>query len=195
MTAAANLLTGLRLVSAPVFAFYMAKPELGAAKIAAGLIVFAILSDLLDGRLARRSGSVTAFGRVFDHTTDFIFVTVGLCAGATRGEFPWALPLVIALAFSQYVVDSYWLRRERELRMSSLGRLNGILYFFPLCGDLLARLGVFERLGLDILGPAVLWLAWALVATTLASIVDRALALTREGRDSLSARRADQSPH
>ena len=195
MTFAANLLTALRLLAAPAFAFYMAKSDSGSAQIAAVLIIYAIVSDLLDGRLARHSGSASAFGRAFDHTTDFIFVTAGLCAGAMRGVFPWALPALIAVAFGQYVVDSYWFRRDRQLRMSRLGRSNGILYFFPLCGDLLARLGVFSRLGLDLLEPAVLWLAWLLVGTTLLSILDRALALTREGRGSPGAGRADRSPH
>lgn len=195
MTFAANLLTGLRLLAAPAFAFYMAQADSGSAQIAAVLISFAIVSDLLDGRLARRSGTASPFGRVFDHTADFVFVTAGLCAGALRGAFPWALPVLIAIAFGQYIVDSYWFHRERQLRMSSLGRLNGILYFFPLCGDLLARLGVFEWLGLGLLQPATLWLAWLLVATTLISILDRGLALTREDRGSLGAGRADRSLH
>ena len=190
----ANLLTGLRLLAAPAFAFWMARGDTRSAAIAAALIVVAIASDLIDGPLARRMGAASAFGRAFDHTTDFVFISAGLCAGALRGAFPWLLPLSIAIAFGQYVVDSYWLHRERELRMSALGRLNGTLYFFPLCGDLLSRLGVFSLLGLQILEPAVLWLAWSLVATTLLSIVDRALALTREGLDSLDARTTDQSP-
>ena len=83
---------------------------------------------------------------------------------------PWLLPLLVALAFAQYVVDSYWLHRAGQLRMSALGRWNGILYFVPLGGAILVELG------LDFLRAPTRWVAWALVASTLASIADRALA-------------------
>ena len=181
MIAIANGLTGLRLVSIPLFAYWMSQASTETALPAAILITFAIGTDLLDGPVARRMGQATEFGRAFDHTTDFLFVTAGLTAGALRGAFPVLLPIVIAIAFAQYV-------------MSSLGRVNGILYFFPLCGDLLARLGVFERLGLDILEPAVVWLSWTLVGSTLLSILDRARALSREARDSRVAGTEGQSP-
>lgn len=150
-----------------------------AAWLAAGAIVLAIVTDLLDGPVARRSGSASAAGRAFDHTSDFLFVTAGLVGGALRGAFPLLLPMLIAVAFAQYVVDSYWLHRQRQLRMSALGRWNGILYFVPLCGDVLVRTGVLAALGLGVLAPLVPWIAWALVASTLLSIGDRVLAFSR----------------
>ena len=195
MNFVANSLTGLRLLAVPVFAYWMALADAGAARAAALLLAAAIVTDVLDGPMARRAGRESGFGRAFDHGTDFLFVTAGLSAGVVRGVFPWLLPVLIAIAFVQYVLDSYWLRRERELRMSSLGRVNGVLYFFPLGGDLLGRLGVFRALGLELLEPAVWWLCWLLVATTLLSILDRALALSREARDSHAAGTAGRSPH
>jgi hypothetical protein len=104
------------------------------------------------------------------------------------------LPLLVAAAFEQYVIDSYWLHRERELRMSSLGRWNGILYFAPLVGDVLVRTGTLAALGLGGLAPLVLWIAWGLVASTLVSIADRAIALTRRGPGSHGAGTRDRSP-
>jgi hypothetical protein len=92
---------------------------------------------------------------------------------------PFVLPVLIALAFAQYVLDSYFLHRRKALRMSRLGRRNGILYFVPLVVLALAWLprtptGVREALaGLGAVA------SWALVLSTLVSIADRALAVAK----------------
>jgi hypothetical protein len=85
------------------------------------------------------------------------------------------LPLLIVIAFSQYVLDSYFLHRDKQLRMSRLGRWNGILYFAPLVIIALARLPVPWGLGRPLLGLATV-VSWVLVLSTVASILDRALA-------------------
>ena len=180
----AHALTALRLLCAAPFAWLMAQPGPGAARAAGVLIVIAIVTDLLDGPVARRTRGASARGRVFDHTTDFVFVTAGLFGGAASGAVPFVLPALIVVAFTQYVIDSYWLHRERELRMSALGRWNGILYFVPLCVEVGVRVGLATDLGLGWLGSLVPWIAWALVATTVASIADRAFAVSRRARGS-----------
>jgi phosphatidylglycerophosphate synthase len=167
----ANALTGLRLALVLPFALAMAEWGAGAGLASAVLLVVAIATDLLDGRIARARGSESAAGRAFDHATDAFFVSAGLAAAALRGSLPLLLPVLVQVAFAQYVVDSYVLRRERALRMSALGRLNGILYFVPLALDCAARL-----LGSGF-APLASITAWLLVASTLASIGDRLLAL------------------
>ncbi len=172
----ANALTAARVLLAVPFAFLMSRGDVRSAVLAGLVLAAAIATDLLDGLLARRRGTATAAGGVFDHAADCLFVTTGLAAGAVRGVFPWALPLLVAAAFTQYVVDSYWGHRGRALRTSALGRWNGILYFVPLGGDVLARLG------LHALGPVVTVIAWALVVSTMVSMAERAWALTRAWR-------------
>jgi phosphatidylglycerophosphate synthase len=168
----ANLLSFLRLLSTAPFAWALAAGP-AHAWLAVSLFCLAIASDLVDGRIARARGTSSALGRALDHGADFAFVTSGLVAAAARGLVPWLLPMLVAVAFAQYVVDSYWLHRARELRMSALGRWNGILYFVPVGAVLAADLGFA-------FGPAVaLVSAWLLVASTLASIADRALAASR----------------
>ena len=167
----ANALTAARVVLAVPFAFLMARADAWSAALAGLVLAAAIVTDLLDGLLARRRGTATAGGRVFDHTADCLFVTSGLAAGAFRGVFPWVLAILVAAAFTQYVVDSYWGHRGRALRTSALGRWNGILYFAPLGVDVLARLG------LQALGPVVAVLAWALVVSTVISMGERLWAL------------------
>ncbi len=177
----AHALTVFRLFLIFPFVFLMTREDASSAVLAGIVFVVAIVSDIVDGPIARRLGTASVTGRAADHTADFLFVTCGLMAGATRGVFPWILPLLIATAFAQYVIDSYWLHRQRELRMSWLGRCNGMLYFVPLGGDILIRLGLGF---LEILLTPVIWL---LVVSTLLSIADRLVALNprspRQRRD------------
>jgi CDP-diacylglycerol---glycerol-3-phosphate 3-phosphatidyltransferase len=163
----ANALTAVRLLLVLPFAFFMAKGDRSSAMFALVAWMVALATDLLDGPIARRRGTVTGFSGTFDHTSDFLFVTSGLYAGALRGAFPWILPFLITAAFAQYVIDSYWIHRHAKLRGSKLGRYNGILYFVPPVMDCLIRMG------LSILAPVLTILVWLLVATTLLSMGQR----------------------
>jgi CDP-diacylglycerol--glycerol-3-phosphate 3-phosphatidyltransferase len=163
----ANALTAVRLLLVFPFAFFMAKPDGRSAIFAFVAWVVALITDLLDGPIARRRGAVTAASGAFDHTTDFLFVTSGLFAGALRGAFPWILAALITAAFAQYVIDSYWVHRHTKLRGSKLGRYNGIFYFVPSIMDILIRMG------LRFLEPLLTILVWLLVLSTLVSMAQR----------------------
>lgn len=163
----ANSLTAVRLFLVLPFAFFMAKGDQRSAIFALAAWLVALITDFLDGPIARRTGSVTPLSGTFDHTTDFLFVTCGLFAGALRGAFPWILPVLITAAFCQYVIDSYWVHRQAKLRGSKLGRYNGMLYFVPTCMDIVIRLG------LRFLQPALTILVWLLVVSTLVSMWQR----------------------
>jgi phosphatidylglycerophosphate synthase len=163
----ANSLTAVRLLLVLPFVFFMAKTGGHSAIFALLVWAVALITDFLDGPIARRTGTVTALSGTFDHTTDFLFVTGGLFAGAVRGAFPWILPVLITAAFSQYVIDSYWVHRQAKLRGSKLGRYNGMLYFVPTCMDIVIRLGV------PFLRPLLTILVWLLVASTLISMGQR----------------------
>ncbi len=169
----ANALSALRLVLVPPFAWAVLRGSGAASWIAALLFVVSIGSDLLDGRVARRRGTTSELGRALDHGSDFAFVTAGLAAAAARDLLSWLLPVLVVVAFVQYAIDSYLLHAERELRMSSLGRWNGILYFVPLGGVILVDLGADWPA--DLIEPV----SWALVVSTLGSIADRLLELGR----------------
>jgi CDP-diacylglycerol--glycerol-3-phosphate 3-phosphatidyltransferase len=163
----ANALTAVRLLLVVPFAFFMAHGDVRSAVLALVAWVVALTTDFLDGPIARRRGTVAAWSGTFDHTTDFLFVTSGLFAGAFRGVFPWILPILIVAAFSQYVIDSYWIHRQSKLRGSKLGRYNGMLYFVPTCME------IFVRLGVRWLQPLLTILVWMLVLSTLVSMGQR----------------------
>jgi len=173
---AAHLLTGVRLLIVIPAALVFAGSTPGMWPLPAAFVAVAIATDYYDGIVARALGTASPAGQLFDHTTDFLFVTAGLWGAAAAGAVTSALPVLIAVAFVQYVVDSYFLHRQKELRMSRLGRWNGILYFAPLVIVALARLPMPR--GVE---PALLEFAfaasWLLVLSTAVSIVDRALAV------------------
>jgi phosphatidylglycerophosphate synthase len=170
----AHCLTALRLLLVLPAALAFASPQTFPAWAPLALILTAIATDLADGKVARAQGTASATGQLFDHTTDCLFVTAALAGAAYGGMLtPWLPPLVL-IAFTQYVIDSYWLHRRKQLRMSIIGRWNGIFYFVP---PLLLACASVVPAGLsEVLRIFAYWFAWALVASTLISIVDRALA-------------------
>jgi phosphatidylglycerophosphate synthase len=166
-----NAVTGLRFVSVPFFFLALNGRDW---PLACALFWLAVGTDLVDGRIARARGESTHFGGLLDHATDALFVTTGLAALALAGRIPAALPVLVAMAFVQYVLDSRWLAGE-PLRASALGRWNGIFYFVPL-GIVATR----EAAGLAAPSDRVVAiLAWGLVFSTVLSIADRGLTLLR----------------
>ena len=168
----ANALTAVRLAAAPACAAAVLCEAHG---VALATFSLAVATDMVDGHVARRYGETSSLGGLFDHATDATFVTLGCLALALRGEAPLLLPLLIAAAFVQYVLDSRSPARDRgsrtswSLRASALGRWNGIGYFVVL--------GIpVVRDGLSIGWPPswlVLSVGWAFVVSTLVSMVER----------------------
>jgi CDP-diacylglycerol---glycerol-3-phosphate 3-phosphatidyltransferase len=174
----AHLLTGLRLLAVAPAAWAFSRPDGVSVWVLVALMTVAIVTDYYDGAVARSSGTASARGLLFDHSTDFLFVTSGLAGASLAGVVPTVLPVLIVVAFTQYVVDSYFLHRQKQLRMSTLGRWNGILYFAPLVQIALSRvdaLPALADLASAVVGPSSL----VLVLSTVASIVDRAVAPLR----------------
>jgi CDP-diacylglycerol---glycerol-3-phosphate 3-phosphatidyltransferase len=169
----ANAITVIRLLLVLPFAVLMAAPDAHHVAWAGLILTTAIATDVLDGVIARRRGTASAAGQLFDHATDVLFVTSGLAAGALRGAVPWILPTLVAAAFAQYVLDSYCLGRGQQLRASRLGRYNGILYFAPLGGDILVRLGWSS------LQPLLTAVVWLLVMSTVFSMGERLIVALR----------------
>ncbi len=176
----AHGLTGLRLLLVVPTALAFADPVLWPAWYLALFIVVAIASDVLDGVMARRHGTASAAGQLFDHGTDCLFVAAALAGAAHAGLVTWLLPPLVLVAFGQYVLDSRLLHRERQLRGSFIGRWNGVLYFVPLVVLAASRLETFAPLETLLLETGR-WMAWLLVASTLLSILDRAVAPLRQG--------------
>lgn len=123
---AADLVTGLRIVGAPLLAWSLGS---GRWAVAAVLVTAAVASDIGDGWAARRLGTASTFGRWLDHVADIVFLLAGFTTLAWQGAVPAFVPAAIAAAFSFYVVDSLRQSPARTLVGSRLGHLSGILNY------------------------------------------------------------------
>jgi phosphatidylglycerophosphate synthase len=170
----AHCLTTLRLLLVLPTAIAFASPQAFSAWTSLVLMLIAIITDIADGKVARAQGTASAAGQLFDHTTDCLFVTSALTGAAYNGMLTPLLPPLVLIAFAQYVIYSYWLHRRKQLRMSMIGRWNGILYFVPPL--LLASAALVPTGFQEVLNQLAYWFAWALLFSTLISIVDRTLA-------------------
>ena len=167
----ANALSAVRLLATPACAWAALTLHW---PLAAGLFWLAVVTDLLDGPVARRRGEVSPLGGLVDHATDAFFCTVVLAALAALDLAPAVLPVLVAAAFAQYTLDSKALA-GKALRTSRIGRYNGIAYFV-LAGIPITRNALGWEWPPDGL---VLVIGWLLVASTALSMLDRLRAVLK----------------
>ncbi len=101
-----------------------------------GRVAFAIIallaagSDFIDGRIARRLGTVSGSGRWLDGVADVTFVLAAISCAAVAGAIPFYIPILIAISFSQYVIDSVAIQRGASGPIKSrLGHWGGIINY------------------------------------------------------------------
>ena len=160
----ANSLSIFRLVVAPVLAWMILSNRWLTASF---LLILAILSDIFDGRIARRKKQDSAFGGLLDHSCDAFLVAVLLFVLSKTHGIPLFLPLLVLGSFLQYVLDSKALSGHK-LRTSFLGRSNGIAYY------VLASICIFtEGLESNLSDNLFFVCAWVLISSTLISMSER----------------------
>lgn len=98
-----QLLTGMRMLSAPLLWWLVTGFALRAALVCLAL---AMLSDAVDGVLVRRFGVPSRAGAYFDATTDFAVILAAFGAFAWIGIYPFWLVGLITLAFVLFLLTS-----------------------------------------------------------------------------------------
>ncbi len=95
---AANMLTGLRLVLVPVFLLFLfdgGGHETVSRVIAFAVFAVAVITDRLDGSLARSYGMITDFGKLADPIADKMLIGAALIGLSMLGDLPWWVTVVI----------------------------------------------------------------------------------------------------
>jgi CDP-diacylglycerol--glycerol-3-phosphate 3-phosphatidyltransferase len=118
-----HILSLSRIVAGPVVtALVLTRPG-NAYLIAAFLFALASLTDLIDGKLARYSQSVSPLGIFLDTTSDKVLVSMTLVGMAIAGLSPAWIPLVvIAREFLISGLRSYAASRDRIISAHIWGK-------------------------------------------------------------------------
>ena len=127
----ANIITGIRIVLSAALLFCTAfSPTFYALYIAAGF------SDMIDGAVARKTGTVSAFGSKLDTIADIVFAAVCMIKMLPVLQVPVWLYIwiaVIALIKAANIAMGYIRQKEFVSVHSAMNRATGALLFvFPL---------------------------------------------------------------
>ena len=96
-----NKLTMLRIILIPVFMGVLYWGFSGATYVALAIFIIASLTDLLDGKIARKYNLVTDFGKFADPLADKMLTTAAMLWFVEIGQMPaWALLIVVVREFA-----------------------------------------------------------------------------------------------
>jgi CDP-diacylglycerol---glycerol-3-phosphate 3-phosphatidyltransferase len=175
----ANLITIARILLAPLFFVMLLVDagQFGALRYwAAGLFVFAIATDSLDGYLARSRNLVTDLGKMLDPIADKVLIGGALIALSLLGELWWWVTILILLRELGITVYRFFALRNRVIPATWSGKLKTIaqaialtLMLFPFwlqAGDVYRWAG-WIMMGLALAftlysGAVFLYRAWSL---------------------------------
>ena len=171
----AHLLTSVRLVLTPVFLLVIEagqrQPTLLTVLAIVVLFLLICASDYYDGPVARALGVDSDFGKAMDNLADITFLLITLTYLVHAGVVPWWIPTAIALAFGQYMVDSWLLARRKTdvvLVSNPIGHWAGILNYIG-TGVVALHAALQQQLLPPLLfyGLMTSWLAYLLLAMTM----------------------------
>lgn len=117
-----SIITAFRVILAFIFLYLFLNNM-----IILGITVFllAIITDALDGYIARKYDLSSSFGAYFDIFADLFLVLIGFLAFIIKGIYPaWVLFLII-LVFIQFIVTS----RFKKLVYDPIGKYYGAFLF------------------------------------------------------------------
>ena len=126
----ANIITVVRILMAPVFIWLLLEDdgELGYLRyIAAGLFVLAIVTDTVDGILARRQNLVTDFGKILDPIADKVLIGGALVALSILGELWWWVTIVILIREFGITIFRFAVIRTRVIPAVASGKLKTVM--------------------------------------------------------------------
>lgn len=142
----ANALTMMRMALVPVFAvilLYADGTDDGARVLAWAIFAVAVITDHFDGRIARKRGLITNFGKLADPIADKALTGTALVGLSVLGELPWWVTVVILGRELGVTLLRFWVIRHGVIPASRGGKLKTLvqavaigLYILPLSGFL-----------------------------------------------------------
>ena len=161
-----NKLTVLRVIMIPFFVFFMLTDFAGAASnwIALAIFIIASLTDLLDGKIARKYNLVTNFGKFMDPLADKLLVCSALICFVELSYMPaWMVIVIIA---REFIISGFRLIASDNgvvIAASYWGKVKTTFQMIMIC-LMIANISV-----LQIVTDIVMWIALIL---TVVSLID-----------------------
>ncbi len=125
----ANIVTVIRILLAPVFIVLLLEDggrDGYLRYIAAILFIFAIVTDSVDGLLARQRNLVTDLGKLIDPIADKVLTGGALVGLSILGEIPWWITTVILVREIGITVYRFIALRDRVIAASWLGKVKTV---------------------------------------------------------------------
>ena len=127
----ANIITGIRIVCSIALLFFpVFSPAFYVLYIAAGI------SDMIDGIVARKTGTVSDLGSKLDTAADFVLVAVCMIKLIPVLDIPiWIMIWIAVIALIKVIniVSGYVMRKELVAAHTVMNKLTGIaLFLLPL---------------------------------------------------------------
>ena len=163
-----NKLTVARVILIPFFVFFLLfDPANTTYKwIALALFIIASLTDMLDGKIARKYNLITDFGKFMDPLADKLLVCSAMIGLIELGRIPsWIVIIIIAREFvisgfrliaadnGKVIAASYWGKFKTTFQMIMV----------------ILMIANFEISWIQVLTQIIMWIALAL---TIISLVD-----------------------
>jgi CDP-diacylglycerol--glycerol-3-phosphate 3-phosphatidyltransferase len=176
----ANALTVTRLVLVPVFLLALFAGDGHSTLwriVATGVFAVASITDNLDGRLARKLGLVTDFGKLADPIADKALIGAALVGLSLLGDLPWWVTVVIAVRELGVTLLRFWVIRYGVIPASRGGKWKVLLQIVAI-GLFLLPLPASA----NVLSWLVMGVALVLTVVTGLDYVVRALRLRATGQ-------------
>ena len=162
-----NKLTVLRVVMVPFFVFFMLTDAGGAATkwIALAIFIVASLTDMLDGKIARKYNLITNFGKCMDPLAHKLLVCSAMICLIPSGRLNTAI--VIVIIAREFIISGFRLVASDSgivIAASYWGKFKTVFQMVMIIVLIADLGGVF-----DLIGQILVWIALAL---TVISLID-----------------------
>jgi CDP-diacylglycerol---glycerol-3-phosphate 3-phosphatidyltransferase len=184
-----NALTTLRIVLVPLFGWLLLRDgghDNASRWWAALVFILAILTDRIDGDIARRRNLVTDFGKLMDPIADKALTGMAFVGLSIIGELWWWVTIVVLGRELGVTLLRFWVIRYGVIAASRGGKIKTALQGFALAGLVMPLRTLASPW--DTLGDALWWVAVAVMAAAVVvtvvtgyEYVREALKLHREG--------------
>ena len=175
-----NKLTILRVIMIPFFVaalLYDGGANQNMRYVAAALFIIASLTDLLDGKIARKYNLVTDFGKFMDPLADKLLVCAAMICLIETGQL--AAWIVIVIISREFIISGFRLVAADNGVVIAASYWGKFKTTFQMIGVVLL---IFNIPALSTLTTIIVWIALALTVISLVDYIVKNAGVLTEGK-------------